>query len=149
MLAKGKNGQVEIVGDRVRISRKGALGFMTQGFKGEKEIAITDVSSIQFKTAGWATRGYIQFAFTGGTENKRGLLSAASDENTVMFNKKQQPEFENVKQEIETLRSSLRSGAGATAAPSAADELKKFADLKDQGIITESEFEAKKADLLS
>jgi len=148
MLARGKNGQIEIVGDRVRIERKGVLGFMTGGFKGEKDIAITDVTSIQFKKAGFATNGYMQFAFMGGTENKKGLFSAVNDENTIMFTKKQQADFEKIKEEIESLRSSLRAGKGAMSGVSVADELKKFAELRDQGIISDSEFDSKKTELL-
>lgn len=40
------------------------------------------------------------------------------------------------------------SGNHSASAPSAADELLKFAQLRDSGIITEAEFEAKKKELL-
>ena len=42
------------------------MGFITQGFKGDKEILISQISSVQYKPAGNFTRGYIQFAFIGG-----------------------------------------------------------------------------------
>ena len=36
--AKGKNGQLTVTPIHVVISRKGAMGFLTQGHKGQKEI---------------------------------------------------------------------------------------------------------------
>jgi hypothetical protein len=70
LAAKGTNGQLQIEGDMVRILRKGAMGFLTQGVKGDKEIYVGDISSIQMQNADRMTRGYIQFAFTGGREAK-------------------------------------------------------------------------------
>ena len=59
MIAKGVNGQVEIVGTKIVISRKGVMAFMTHGFKGDKEILISHISSIQYKEADMITNGYI------------------------------------------------------------------------------------------
>ena len=56
--------------------------------------------------------------------------------------------FDNASEEIESLRSSLRAGNGAMSGVSVADELKKFAELRDQGIISDSEFDSKKTELL-
>lgn len=53
--------------------------------------------------------------------------------------------FESVVREAERRRA--RGAEGATA-PSAADELAKFAKLRDDGTISDEEFEAKKAELL-
>jgi hypothetical protein len=101
LIAKGVNGQLALVENRVRISRKGFLGFMTQGHKGDKEILIASINAIQFKRAGAITSGYIQFSFPGGSENKGGLFDATKDENTVMFKSSQQRAFEIIKQAIE------------------------------------------------
>jgi len=101
MEVKGING-VLVLGDGfVEIIRKGAMSFLTQGLKGNKKIAIKQISAIQFKSCGSFTNGYIQFSFVGGQESKRGLFNATQDENTIMFNIKQQPEFEKIKKEIE------------------------------------------------
>jgi hypothetical protein len=83
--AHGHNGQLELTESVVRIKRKGALAFLTQGLKGDKEILISHISSIQFKKATIWTNGYIQFAFIGGQEAKGGLFQGTQDENTVMF----------------------------------------------------------------
>ena len=142
--AKGLNGQIELYSNKVRILRKGVLSFMTQGLKGNKDIMISTISSIQLKNAG-LTNGYIQFAFMGGKEAKGGLFQGTQDENTVMFSKKQQPLFEQIKETVE----SRIGAANNSASPSSdADELLKLAELRDKGILTENEFQKKKEQIL-
>lgn len=143
--AQGHNGQLELTDTTVRIKRKGVLGFLTQGLKGDKEILISQISSIQFKNAGPFVNGYIQFAFVGGQEAKGGAFQAVSDENTVMFRQSQQTAFEAFKAELEKRIHAPRSQASA---PSNLDELEKLASLRDRKIISEAEFEAKKKQLL-
>ena len=101
MEAQGINGKLILGKGYIEIVRKGFMSFMTQGLKGNKKIAIKQISAIQFKPAGLMTNGYIQFSFIGGQESKRGLFMATQDENTLMFKKKQQPEFEKIKEQVE------------------------------------------------
>jgi len=143
--AKGVNGQIELYPNKVRILRKGLIGLLTQGLKGDKEILISSISSIQFKKAGALTNGYIQFAFMGGKEANGGIFQATQDENTVMFNTKQQADFERIKEEVEKRMQT----SGVPSSPlSAADEIAKLADLRDKGILTEAEFQKKKKQIL-
>jgi len=102
MEAEGINGQMKIGPGFVEITKKGAMGFLSQGFKGSKKIAIKHITSVQFKKAGF-TSGYLQLTFTGGQETKGALFNAVQDENTVMFNRKQQEDFEKIKEEIEKI----------------------------------------------
>lgn len=143
--AKGVNGQIELYDNKVCIRRKGVLGFLTQGLKGDKSIMISTITSVQFKQAGMLTNGYIQFAFMGGQEAKSGLFKGTQDENTVMFNVKQQPLFEKIRDAVEDL---IQAGAAPVAAVSDADELEKLAGLVDKGILTAEEFQAKKERIL-
>lgn len=145
MEAKGVNGQLELLENKIRIKRKGVLAFMTQGLKGDKEILIKQISSIQFKKAGMLTNGYIQFAFIGGQEAKGTFFQATKDENTIMFKTGQQVSFEKIKEAIEKKIASMEKGETKS---SNLDELEKLAELKDKGIITEEEFTAKKKKLL-
>ena len=145
--AKGVNGQLELLDGRIRIVRKGVLSFLTQGLKGDKEIAISSITSIQWRKAGLLTNGYIQFGFFGGSEAKRGIFQATEDENSIMFNQGRQAEFEAIRNELQRVINA-RPSAGATSPTSAADEIKKLADLREQGILSSDEFEAKKKQLL-
>jgi len=144
MEAKGLNGQLELTDSVVRIRRKGMLSVMLMGLKGDKEILLRQISSIQFKKAG-LTNGYIQFTFQGGQEAKGGVFQATSDENTVMFTQGQQPAFERIKATIEQ-RLAAANGNGSAVSP--LGELEQLAVLRDKRIITEQEFEAKKKQLL-
>jgi len=145
LYAKGINGQIELYSNKVRIIRKGIVGFLTQGLKGDKEILISSITSIQFKKAGGLTNGYVQFAFMGGKDAKGGIFQATHDENSVMFKPKQQPEFERIKEEIEKR---IQAGNIPSSSFSSADEIAKLADLRDKGILTEDEFQQKKKQVL-
>ena len=146
ILAKGINGQIDVYADKISIKRKGFTSFLFHGFKGDKEIRITSITAVQFKKASALANGYIQFAFMGSNEAKGGFFQATQDENTVMFRKGQQAAFERVKQYVQDQQRAPSMSAGPTS--SGADEIAKFAQLKDQGILTEEEFQAKKKEIL-
>jgi hypothetical protein len=144
MTAQGSSGgRLLLFKDKIRIERKGFDAFILQGFKGDKDIQISTISAIQFKNCSF-TAGYIQFSFFGGQETKRGILNATRDENTVMFTKEQQPAFEAIKAAIETRMHNPTS----KAVSSGIDDLEKLAELRDKGILTQAEFEAKKKQIL-
>ncbi len=140
LFAKGINGQLALYSNKLCILRKGFTSVMSQGLKGEKSILLSSISSIQLKKAGLLTNGYIQFSFMGGQEAKGGIFQGAADENTILFRKKQQAAFEEIKNQIEN-RTASEAPSGKT---SDADELTKFAALRDKGILTEEEFQQKK-----
>lgn len=145
---KGVNGQIQLYNDHIVISRKGALGFLTQGHKGRKSVFIRQISSVQFKDPGLASNGYIQFAFLGGQETKGGLFNATRDENSVMFSRGQRKNFERLRDEV--MARIGEAGAPAHSPPaSIADELTKLATLRDQGILSADEFESAKRRALS
>jgi hypothetical protein len=152
--AQGVFGQkLQLLPTKIRIKRKGVQQMMTHGIKGDKEIFIDQISGIQFKQSG-VTSGYIQFSFLGGQETKQGILDGAKDENTVMFVKKHQPEFEAIKRAVEQKMHDIRSGRMQQPVQQAMPEdipgqIQKLSALKDQGILTEQEFQQKKQELLS
>lgn len=98
--ADGVNGQATIYTNRIDITRKGFKAFMSHGFDGTKSIFLSKLSGLQFKEAGNLTNGFIQFIFSGSEENKNGIFDATKDENTIMFDKKQQPAFEEIRNYI-------------------------------------------------
>ncbi len=145
--AIGVAGQMRLTDDTLIISRRGLLGLLTQGLKGDKEIRLDQISSVQFKDAGF-TNGYLQVGFMGGFESKAGIMDAVSDENTVMFNRAQQESFEIMRDAIHERIKALRAHPAPQQAVSASDEIRKFASLRDDGLISDAEFEAKKKQIL-
>ncbi len=57
--AKGIGGRLQLLEEKIRIRRKGASAVMLHGLKGDKEIFLTQISSVQFKKAGPFVNGYI------------------------------------------------------------------------------------------
>lgn len=157
MSLKGTNGTVTAYDDRVVISRKGLAAFAAQGIKGDKTIFYSDLASVEFKKPGW-TNGYMQFVYAGtvNTSAKVGVLGTSmkslKDENTVVlraFNKKvpqQSEELYNLL--LKKIQEYKQSSSRSSGQGSVADELTKLAKLKEQGILTQDEFDKKKAELL-
>ena len=94
--AKGRNGQVTFDGKTVTITREGAAARLTHG-RGEKMLALRQISAVQLKPVGLLTAGYIQFTIPGelGNERQKGArtFDATKDENSVLFLKKNEQEF--------------------------------------------------------
>jgi hypothetical protein len=95
MEAKGHNGSVSFDGRLVTIKRSG-LGRLTQA-KNDKVIPLRQISAVQLKPAGMLTNGFIEFSIGGGSERGSAAgsatVNAASNENAVLFTKKQAAEF--------------------------------------------------------
>lgn len=142
---KGYNGTVDYDGQTIKISRKGAMGFFTQGLRGQKEISVRALTSVQFKKAGLLTNGYIQFA-TGAGENKGGLQAAVTDENSVIFTLSSNEEFEALKDQIsEKMNNPTQAHNNST---SNAEQLEKIANLFEKGLLTEAEFLLEKSKII-
>lgn len=149
---RGQTGTVTFDGTYVTITRTG-LARLTVG-KGDKRIPVGSITAVQWKPAGALVNGFIQFTIPGGNEQRSRAGSqtanAASDENSVVFTKKQAPAFEELRQAIEAAiarRYSAQQGY-APAPASLADELAKLGQLVQQGVLTREEFEQQKARLL-
>ena len=125
---------------------------------GEKRIPLSSVSAVQWKSPGGLVAGFIAFTVPGGNERISKLGSsttnAVKDENSVVFRKDVENKFAAVRNAIETAISERETSPTTAPAPAAAvpsslaDELKKFAELRDSGVLSEAEFEEQKAKLL-
>lgn len=94
--AKGRNGQVAFDGKMVTITREGFAARATHG-RGEKMLALRQIAAVQLKPVSLMTAGYIQFTIPGEMSNNQGkggrTFDATKDENSIVFLKKQEPEF--------------------------------------------------------
>jgi hypothetical protein len=149
MEVKGHTGTVRFDGQVIEIVRKGLLARAIVG-KGTKQIPLASITAVQFKPAGPFVNGFIQFTVSGGNEGRssfgRQTTDAAKDENAVVFHYKQRARFEELRDAVQAALSQRhQSDGGAWGIP---DRIKQLAELKDAGVLTEAEFEAKKVDLL-
>ena len=74
------------------------------------------------------------------------MYRARIDENAVMFKKQQEQDFIKAKQLIEGYQAAV-SKQSLPSSPNVSD-LEKLASLRDKGVITKEDFEAKKKQVL-
>ncbi len=118
-----------------------------------RRVALGAITTVQIKAAGPIMNGFIQFTLPGGIEMKSSFGSqpfdAAGDENSMLFTQFHEPAFltfrDAVRQAID-----VRSRAAQTvpADPDVMVQLAKLGRLKEYGVLTQAEFEGKKAELL-
>lgn len=118
---------------------------------GEKTIYYSDCIGVQFKKSG-ALIGYLQLETASGSMNNRsdnfGNENSFTFEGDAVINYRMEEIANYICKKIEELKRTSRVPTIMTSAVSEADELKKFKELLDMGIITQEEFDAKKKQLL-
>jgi len=161
----GNSKQIVLNEDQLTIGpREGKIGtFMSLIGTTKNDVFYTDIRSVvvQQPNLGEALFGgggitsvanslpYIRI-FIKGIENHRNF-KPVDDPYTVIFDGDQKEEADKFKSMIDKLVSKHRSGNNNQTVVnqlSTADELEKFANLLDKGIITQEEFDKKKKELL-
>ena len=124
------------------------LIFGTSLTQGEKTIYYKDAIGVQHKPSS-VTDGYIQI------ETAAGCMTSSSSqyggENAIQFSGKERNEEAEIivafiRKKIEEIKNAPAGGIVQQISP--AEELKKFKELLDMGIISQEEFDAKKQQLL-
>lgn len=147
-LMEEAGGELHVYDDRVSITPKGIIGFLSKGLKGTKTIPFYSITAIQFKQAG-LMKGYLQFTIPGGNESHGGAFAAVSDENTFVFDEANNNKAVVIKNFIEARIKEIRTSQSVKpAAVSLGDELTKLAALKTQGLLSDEEFQAAKKRLI-
>lgn len=147
--ARGRH--MDVYDDHVCISTEVTFGSLLTGniTDGSKDIFYSDVISVQAKEPS-LTLGYIQLETASVMMNNKG--DNFFNENTFTYNEPDLPngladEVVNfIKGKVAECKAN--KSAPAVAQLSAADEMKKFKELLDMGVITQEEFDAKKKQLL-
>ena len=154
---KCTNGLLIVYSDRVVISRKTAFGFISQNFVGDRTIFYKDLMGIEYRKPTILANGYMKFIIAGTEETRQNLTNigtttreALKDPNTLIlraFNKEVQNKSEEIYNFIIKRINDYKSNISNNNI-SNADEIMKFKQLLDKGIITQEEFERKKQSLL-
>ena len=158
MELKATNGTLLVYNDRVVIKRKGLFAVASQGIKGDTVFFYNTLSGVDYKRPGMIN-GYMRFV-TGGTvdfNSKSGLIKTSKattqDPNTVVLRafKSSTPKMaDEIYNLILQKINEAHSNAGTVVNQlSGADEIVKYKNLLDQGIITQEEFDKKKSELLN
>ena len=134
---KGMTKSVYVEEDAITISYRA----LYHGFKGDKRVPYTSITSVQFMEPGSWLAGYIQLSIKGSVEWHGPVVQ---DENAIQFDK----DADDFRALREFIQNKMTVSPTARAPSSLADELLKLASLRDQGVLTEDEFAAQKAKLL-
>jgi hypothetical protein len=95
------------------------------------------------------TDGYIQFSIQGSVESKGGAQAAAADENTVMFKQSQRASIVAVRDLVEEyITRRLNPIATVPPALDVPSQIRKLAQLRDEGLVSDEEYETKRLELL-
>lgn len=150
---KGNGGTIIVYEDRVMIKRS---GFSALGMVGDKTFPYSTIGSVIYRKPRWYSDGYIQFVASGNTSNThdnlqldiKGVIEVAKDPNMLLISgraKESEDIYNLIMQKIGEYNTRV---IGSQNTVSDADELEKFAALKEKGVISEEEFEAKKKQIL-
>ena len=143
--AKGSDGVVKLYEHKVVLEPKGVLGRISNMGNGTKEIMIDDITSIQFKDGGFTTKGYIQFG-ESGHKNVSGVTKASGDANSVLFKRKQQDDFEELRERVNELRSESDNGSESEGNESSEDTaVQQLRERYAEGEISKEEYEERLA----
>ena len=133
----------------VLTAKKNAVSLLITNkfFAGEKKFYYSDLTSVQFRDPGLITDGYMEFEYPG---SRSGNSSGAyTSENAIAFTKKDLEKMKEIYNYVDgKIREYKNKGNETVQQLSPADELKKFKELLDAGIIKQDEFDAKKKELL-
>lgn len=149
MIVQASNGELEFRDGRVLIRKKGLRSFLVQGPGGERSIPATSITAIQMKLGGLFLNGFIQFSYAGGKQFTGTMMDAASDPDAVVFGHGRNDEIQQFKALVESVMQSHNAASASTSTTSVSDELRKLAQLRDDGILTDAEFADAKQKLLA
>lgn len=142
-------GKVHVIVDEefVTLYRKGksAKFYKKNGLKAQDSIRIADINGIQYKEPKMLS-GYIRFVIEADNQVK--IHKPLTDPNTIVFDKKELRQAEQLKALIEGLIQNHAGKKEEAFSVGAADEIEKLHALKEKGIITTKQFEEQKEKLL-
>jgi hypothetical protein len=143
---------LEVRGDTVTITKRGLANALASGMNGARTIQISSITAVQMKPAGMFTPGYILFSYPGSKPFMGGVWEATQDPDTFLFGKDLTGQVAEFKALVEKKMRESKQPAPAPAnnsSGSLTDELRKLAEFKNQGILSQAEFEAAKKKLLA
>ena len=117
----------------------------------KKVVDMVNVESVEFSPASMWTNGYLSVGIKGEIKNSNGVKGAVNNLSSVIFfpklNKVGEEIYNYLKQQIErNKKPEVVIQQVNNVSP--ADELRKYKELLDDGIITQDEFDAKKKQIL-
>jgi hypothetical protein len=146
--AKVIGGILEVYESSLSIIAKGIASGLNDGKRGSQMIPFSSITAIHYRKPGFFSPGHIKFIVPGVGKHPRFSLQPG-EENDLMFYKKASATIIEIKKYVESKIFELRQPASASSSNAFVNELMKLADLKNQGLLSDDEFNAAKARLLA
>jgi hypothetical protein len=99
MRVEGSDGVAELLPDRVVVYHEGIWNIFKFGFNAKREIPLSGISEIGFRSSNIIMFGEIDFIVAGRSTQPTGLSKKAKP-SAVQFNKKKQKDFEIFKEKV-------------------------------------------------
>lgn len=142
--------ELELAVDKIIIRRRGVINALTAGINGERTILISSLTAIQMKPGGLFSAGYILFSYAGSKPYAGGMFAATEDPDAFFFAQGLNEQVASFKSKVEKImRDSKQSPSSSNSSGTLTDELRKLAELKQQGILSQEEFDVAKKKLLA
>ncbi|MEO6035603.1 MAG: SHOCT domain-containing protein [Verrucomicrobiota bacterium] len=142
--------ELELAGDKIIIRRRGLGNALAAGLNGERMILISSLTAIQLKLGGWLSPGYILFSYAGSKPFAGGIFAATEDPDAFIFEQALNDQVTDFKVKVEKImRESKQAPTASNSSGTLTDELRKLAEFKQQGILSQEEFDAAKKKLLA
>lgn len=140
MRVQGNNGTIDFDGQEIRIDRDGLKAKIINRGRNVSatSIQLPSLTAVNFKSASLTKPGVIEFAVPGMTD----------ESGVVFFDRKYSAQFEELRGAVEAAMRALRVPGAQTSAVDIGTQLSTLARLRDEGVLTEDEFQAQKAKLL-
>jgi hypothetical protein len=142
---------VELFDDKVVISGSpyGGLGSMLSKQKISSELLLSSINTVTFQEATTFLPGFV---LLGSIDSKSlNFQDVKFDPNAILFGKKYNEDYIKLRDEVKNRINinDVKSHTTIQNSSSDLDELQKLANLKEKGIISQEEFDKKKAQILN
>jgi Short C-terminal domain len=134
-----RDNELKLAGDQVIIRKNDVVSSFKYGTTGDHAIAIASITAIQVRHADLLNAGRIIFLYPGSTE----------DPDVFHFGMELNQKVDEFKTTVDSIMRSMRQSPLVAASANLPDEIRKLAELKKQGLLSEKEFEAAKKKLLA
>jgi len=136
---KWRDNELELAGDQVIIRKNDLVSSFKYGTNGDHAIAIASITAIQVRHADLLNVGRIIFLYPGSTD----------EPDVFNFGMELNQKVDEFKGTVDSIMRSMRQSPVVTASANLPEEIRKLAGLKQQGLLSEKEFEAAKKKLLA
>jgi hypothetical protein len=144
-----RGNEMELVGDQVIIRKYNLAATFKYGMIGDRAISIASITAIQVRHADILNPGRIILSYPGSKPFTGGFLETRDDPDIFLFGMELNQQVEDFKNAVESIMRSMRRPAPLPVSTTLPDEIRKLAELKEQGLLSEEEFEAAKKKLLT